>query len=83
MLPGEVEQALRFFEHGSYRKEISQALILLGRARRDKGDYDGAIADYTEALRLNPADATAYYNRGLARTDKGDLDGAIERARAA
>ena len=37
-----------------------------------KGDYDRAIADYTEAIRLNPKYVTAYYNRGLARAAKGD-----------
>jgi tetratricopeptide (TPR) repeat protein len=30
-------------------------------------DYEGAIADCTEAIRLEPDFAEAYYNRGLAR----------------
>jgi tetratricopeptide (TPR) repeat protein len=41
------------------------------------GDMDGAIADYTEAIRLNPEFATAYSNRGVVRYNKGDMDGAI------
>lgn len=44
---------------------------------RNKTDYEGKIADYSEAIRLNPNDATAYYNRGNARKNKGDLDRAI------
>jgi tetratricopeptide (TPR) repeat protein len=45
--------------------------------RQDKGDLDGAIADYDQAIRLNPKEPLAYNNRADARTAKGDLDGAI------
>jgi len=41
------------------------------------GDYDHAIADYTEAIRLDPKYADAYGNRGNAYRDKHDLDRAI------
>jgi len=37
-----------------------------------KGDPDKAIADYTEAIRLNPKYATAYYGRGYAYGQKGE-----------
>jgi len=40
-------------------------------------DPDRAIADYTEAIRLNPHYAEAYNNRAIARDNKGDYDGAI------
>jgi len=40
-------------------------------------DYDGAIADYNEAIRLDHTNTSAYNNRGLARRAKGDFDGAI------
>ena len=32
-----------------------------------KGDYELAIADYTEVLKLNPNNTYAYYNRGEVR----------------
>ena len=48
-----------------------------GIAHRAKGDLDGALADYTEAIRLKPDYALAYNNRGAARNDKKDLDGAL------
>ena len=38
---------------------------------------DRAIADYTEAIRLDPKYANAYSNRGVAYSDKGDKDRAI------
>jgi tetratricopeptide (TPR) repeat protein len=42
-----------------------------------KGDADRALADYGEAIRLDPRNATAYYNRGKVWRAKGDYDRAI------
>lgn len=44
---------------------------------RDESDYGGKIADYTEAIRLNPQYANAYYNRGNIQLLYGHLDAAI------
>ena len=41
-----------------------------------KGDLDGAIADCTRAIELNPKYAHAYYNRGITKKAEGDLEGA-------
>ncbi len=45
---------------------------------RAKNDFDGKIADYSEAIRLDPERSMAYNNRGWARHQKGDLNGALE-----
>jgi len=42
-----------------------------------KGDYNGAIADYTKAIEINPNFADAYYNRGSSKNDLKDYNGAI------
>ena len=42
-----------------------------------KHDFVGAIADYTEVIKLKPDDAGAFYHRGFARELVGDLDGAM------
>jgi tetratricopeptide (TPR) repeat protein len=49
-----------------------------GVDHHEKSEVNEAIADYTEAIRLNPGFAEAYYNRGiLCGRDKDDLDRAI------
>ena len=48
-----------------------------GVDRQARGDWDGAIADYTQAIALKPKFALAYDARGLARQAKGDWDSAI------
>jgi tetratricopeptide (TPR) repeat protein len=53
------------------------AFMESGRAAFAKGDYDRAIADYTQAIRLNPNSTTIYNNRGNAYSNKGDYDHAI------
>lgn len=40
-------------------------------------NYDLAIADFNEAIRIYPRLAKAYYNRGIVDRAKGDLDKAI------
>jgi tetratricopeptide (TPR) repeat protein len=48
-----------------------------GDAYRDKGDTDRAIADYNEAIRLDPKNAIASNNLGHAYGVNGDSDRAL------
>jgi lipoprotein NlpI len=48
-----------------------------GLAKNSNGDFDGAIADFSEAIRLDPKYARAYNNRCLARNNKGQSDLAL------
>ncbi|HBE32507.1 MAG TPA: peptidase C14, partial [Cyanobacteria bacterium UBA11368] len=48
-----------------------------GNAYYFKGEYDLAIEDLNEALKLNPNSAKAFYNRGVAYGNKGEYDRAI------
>ena len=54
-----------------------------GNAHSAKGDHEQAIADYDEAIKLDPKNASAYNNRGSARSDKGESDGALDDFNAA
>ena len=48
-----------------------------GSKKAGKGDYIGAIAEYTKGLEVNPRDASLYLNRGNAKTQLKDYAGAI------
>jgi len=39
---------------------------------------EGALQDFSEAIRLKPDDAEAFYNRGVGRRAKGDVEGALQ-----
>jgi tetratricopeptide (TPR) repeat protein len=54
-----------------------------GLRKQNSGDHQGAIADYNQAIRLQPNHADAYYNRGLAKSNLGDNPGAISDFREA
>jgi tetratricopeptide (TPR) repeat protein len=47
-----LESALKFFQPAGYRTETSNALILLGRVYRDKGEYGVAMKAFSEQLEL-------------------------------
>lgn len=49
-----------------------------GNAYQNKRDYDRAIQDYNEAIRLDPDSALARNNRGSAYQHKGDYERAIQ-----
>ena len=68
-----------FFDAGfpSAGSPAAEAHFERGFACAMKGDYDRAIADYTQAIHLNPRYAAAYNNRGNACLQKGDSDKAI------
>jgi tetratricopeptide (TPR) repeat protein len=88
----DLDEKLRCYSEAIRLKpDYATAYYNRGLAREDKGDLDGALRDYDEAIRLNldgalrdydeairlSPDADAYYKRGNVRRDKGDLEGAL------
>ncbi len=43
-----------------------------GLCQHRKGNYDAAIADYSQGLKLAPSDAELFYNRGLSQELEGN-----------
>jgi tetratricopeptide (TPR) repeat protein len=56
---------------------LALALNNRGNAFIAKGDYDLAIKDYDESIRLDEQSAKAFHNRGLAYKKKGEHDRAL------
>src|SRR6266700_4904961 len=54
--------------------KLAEAFNNRGVGYRLKGDYDRAIADYNQAIKLNAKVAIAYNNRGVASDKNGDND---------
>jgi tetratricopeptide (TPR) repeat protein len=57
--------------------DYAEAYIARGNAYKDLGQYQRAIEDYNEAIRLKPDDV-AFNNRGIAYTKLGQYQRAIE-----
>ena len=53
-------------------ERIAAAANNLGTVDHEQGDYDRALAEFGEAIRLGPGDAIPYYNRGNTYWNKGD-----------
>jgi TonB family protein len=64
-------------------KAQAEAHINLGTSLGAKGDLDGAIKEYREALRLNPNYWLAHYDLGVALGNKGDWNGQVAEEREA
>ncbi len=67
----------------SDKVRLEKAHNARGLARVDLGQYAGAVADFTETIRLDPKIAGYYDNRQNAYRQMGDLDSALSDAYAA
>jgi tetratricopeptide (TPR) repeat protein len=64
-------------DSGESARNRAVAYYNRGNAHYDKNQLDGAIADYTESIRLDPERAGVYHNRGDAYLDRNQFDRAI------
>jgi tetratricopeptide (TPR) repeat protein len=65
------------FQIGDCTAVLATTFYNRGTAYYDKADYERAIADYDEVIRLDPNNTNALNNRGLAYQKKGDHGQAI------
>jgi tetratricopeptide (TPR) repeat protein len=59
-------------------KDLAAFFVRRGAAYSNKGEFDRAIQDYDQAIKLNPNRAAAFYNRGIDYRNKGQTDRAIQ-----
>jgi tetratricopeptide (TPR) repeat protein len=59
-------------------QQSPEDIVIRGNVKYAKHDLDGAIADYSKAIELDPKLAEAYINRGEVKKFKGDQVGADE-----
>src|SRR5205085_10222994 len=59
------------------RADAASDAVDQGAVKEKRGDLDGAIADYTRAIALNPRYSIAYYDRGVVHGKKGELEAAL------
>jgi tetratricopeptide (TPR) repeat protein len=62
---------------GETLKNLANAYYFRGSAKFGKSDFDGAIADYGQALKLDPSDADYLNSRAAAYEAKKDIDRAL------
>ena len=62
---------------GETLKNLANAYYFRGSAKFGKSDFDGAIGDYGQALRLDPSDPDYLNSRAAAYEAKKDIDRAL------
>ena len=78
----ELDQAILACTRLISSSKVSQAdrgvaYVFRAIAYFNKGDYDRAIADATQAIELDGKNLDAYFNRGVVYEKKGDYDRAV------
>jgi len=72
-----LQKALDFFNDELQRTPTAALYAIRGKIWEEKHEYDKAIADFDESIRLDPLQSTYFRRRGKVWCDKKDYDKAI------
>lgn len=75
--PPVIQGLLRRFQNPTIELQDTNAYFNRAATRYELGDKQGALADYTQVLRIRPQDEVAYNNRGVIYYDLEDKTKAI------
>lgn len=76
---GQIRGCTAAIKSGQWKgKDLAWAFINRGVGYAAKGQFDRAIQDHDQAIKLNPGQIDAYLNRGFAYLGKSDFDRAIQ-----
>src|SRR5205085_9849106 len=73
----EKEALFALAERENAARRMIAELNARGASKREQGDLDGALAEFTKALQLDPNHVLSLTNRGEIYRRKGDLTAAI------
>ena len=74
---GNEQEVIRLADKSLETRLSAEAYTIRGIGKANLSDNQGAIADYNQAIAINPQYASAYVNRGIVKYNVGDKQGAI------
>jgi len=74
---GSEQEVIRLANQALALRQSGDAYFYRAYAKSALGDKQGAIADYSQAIAINPRLASSYYNRGNTKRELGDYRAAI------
>jgi tetratricopeptide (TPR) repeat protein len=72
------DHAIASYDQAIRIRPFAETFVARGLLYKFKGQWERAIADFTEAIRLDPNDVTAFLNRGVTYDQENDHDRAID-----
>jgi lipoprotein NlpI len=74
---GSEQEVIRLATQALGTQQSADAYVFRAWGKDDLGDKEGAIADYSQAIAINPQRADAYNERGNVKLELGDKQGAV------
>ena len=71
-----VDSIFSLVQQNQSRKNKNELSYISAVEKADIGDYQKAIDEFSELIRLNPKDANSYFARATAKVRIGDIEGA-------
>ena len=71
-----IDSIFSVMQQNQSRKNKNELSCISAVEKADNGDYQKAIDEFSELIRLNPKDASSYFARATLKVRLGDIEGA-------